>query len=177
LGRRMQRLTRSARRVLDAASVVGDEFAVAAVAAALGDAPDTVEDICETLAAQGAIIAEAGLAEWPDGSLTGRYRFLHALYRRVLYDAISEARRIRTHRAIGLREEAGFGGRVAERAAQLAMHFARGRDHARALEYHTLAGRMALDRHAAHEAVAHFTAALDALARVPDRAERGARHA
>lgn len=175
LGRRMQRLTRSARRVLDAASVVGDEFAVAAVAAALGDAPDTVEDICEALSAQGVIIAETGIAEWPDGSLSGRYRFLHALYRRVLYDGISESRRIRLHGAIGLREEAGFGGRVAERAAQLAMHFARGRDHARALEYHTLAGRMALDRHAAHEAVTHFTAALAALARVPDGPERGER--
>jgi DNA-binding winged helix-turn-helix (wHTH) protein/tetratricopeptide (TPR) repeat protein len=175
LARRMRRLSRSARRVLDAASVVGDEFAVAAVAAALGDPPDTVEDACEALAAQGAIIAENGIAEWPDGSLSGRYRFLHALYRRVLYDEVSEARRIRFHRAIGLREEAGFGGHVVERAPQLAMHFERGRDHARALEYHTLSGRVALERHAAHEAVAHFTAALDALGRLPDGPERGER--
>jgi DNA-binding winged helix-turn-helix (wHTH) protein/tetratricopeptide (TPR) repeat protein len=172
LGRRMQRLPPPARRVLDAASVAGDEFAVAGVAAALGDDPDAVEDVCETLAAQGVLIAETGIAEWPDGSLSGRYRFLHALYRRVLYDGISEARRIRLHRAIGLREEAGFGQRVGERAAELAMHFERGRDHARALEYHSVAARMALDRHAAHEAVAHFTAALDALTRVPDGANR-----
>ncbi len=172
LGRQMRRLTPAARRVLEAASVAGDEFAVGAVAAALGDEPDAIEDVCEGLASHGNLIADAGLAEWPDGSIAGRYRFRHALYRHALYDAISEARRIRLHRAIGLREEAGFAGRVADRAAHLAMHFAHGHDYGRALEYHSLAGSTALDRHAAHEAVSHFTAALDALAHHPDGPER-----
>jgi DNA-binding winged helix-turn-helix (wHTH) protein/predicted ATPase len=175
LGRRMDGLVPATRRVLEVASVAGDEFDVATVAAALGDDVDAVEDVCEQLSTQGSLIADLGIAEWPDGSLTGRYRFLHALYRRVLYEGIGEARRVRIHRAIGMREEAAFGARVAERASELAMHFARGRDHQRALEYHELAGSAALDRNAAHEAVAHFSAALDALARRPEGPERTAR--
>jgi len=172
IDRRMQGLPPAARGALEVASVAGDEFAVAAVAAGLNEDAQAVEDVCETLASQGTLIAEAGIAEWPDGSLTGRYRFLHALYRRVLYDGIPEARRVRLHRAIGLREETGFGARVADEAAQLAMHFTRGRDHARALRYHELAGAAALDRHAPHEAVGHFGAALDALAREPEGPDR-----
>jgi DNA-binding winged helix-turn-helix (wHTH) protein/tetratricopeptide (TPR) repeat protein len=175
IGRRLQALVPTARRVLEVASVAGEEFAAAAVAAGMNDEAETVEDICETVASQGGLIAEAGVAEWPDGSVTGSYRFLHSLYRRVLYDGIPEARRVRLHRAIGLRLEAAFAARRDEHAAELAMHFARGRDHRRALEYHELAGFAALDRHAAHEAVAHLTAALEALAHEPDGPERPAR--
>src|SRR6185369_12449465 len=111
-------------------------FTVAAVAAALETDDADVEAICETLAAQKVLIAEAGIAEWSDGSPTGRYRFLHALYRHVLYDGIAQSRRIRLHRAIGLREESGFGADSSEHASRLAMHFTRGRDHAQALRYH-----------------------------------------
>src|SRR5262249_59461903 len=129
LGRQVRRPTPVARRTLEAASVAGDEFAVAAAAAALDDDPEAIEDVCEGLASQGDLIADEGLAEWPDGSITGRYRFRHALYRRVLYDAVGEARRVRMHRKIGLREEAGFAGHAEEHAAHLAIHFSRGRDH------------------------------------------------
>ena len=175
IGQRVQALDPTARRVLEAASVAGDEFAVASVGAALGEEAEAVEDVCEQLAGQGVMIAEAGVAEWPDGSLTGRYRFLHALYRHVLYHGVSAARRVRLHRAIGLREEAGFGAGAAERAAQLAMHFTRGREPLRALGYHELAVAAALDRQAAHEAVAQCGAALDALARVPEAPRAGER--
>jgi len=175
IGRRLHGLAPSARQVLEAASAVGDDFAVAAVAAALQDDAESIEEICEQLAAPGGLITDAGVAEWPDGSVSGRYRFRHALYRQVLYEGISEARRVRLHRAIGLRQEAGFGAQAGDHAAELAMHFTRGREHARALRFHELAAAAAVDRHAAHEAVAHYTAALDALAHTaadPDRARR-----
>jgi predicted ATPase len=121
------------------------------------------------------MIGEAGAAEWPDGTVTDRYHFLHALYRHVLYQRVSAARRVRMHRAIGLREEAGFGARAAEHAAQLAMHFSRGRERSSALEYHQLAAFAALTRQAPHEAVSHCTAALAALAEADDVGERTAR--
>lgn len=175
IGRALVSLEPSARRVLEAASVVGDEVIVSAVAAALESEPDAVEDECEQIAAQGSLLAEKGVAELPDGSVSGRYRFRHAMYRRVLYDGIAAARRIRLHRAVGLRLEEGYGPRASEHAAELAMHFERGLDHRRALQFHELALASALDRHAPHEAVAHCTAALEALANTPrgrDRAKR-----
>ena len=175
IGRSMHDLATPVRQVLEAASVAGDEFAVAAVAAALRGDDQRIEDVCEQLAAQGAIIVDAGVAEWPDGSVSGRYRFRHALYRRVLYEGIAAARRVRLHRAIGRRAEAGFSARAGEHAAELAMHFARGHAHARALHFHELAAAAALDRDAAHEAVSHYSAALEALALVPGDGERAHR--
>ena len=165
--RRLERLASAMHGALEAASVVGDDFGVADVAAALGAPPETVEDHFEKLAAQGTFISDAGVAEAPDGTLAGRYRFLHALYRHVLYEGIGEARRIRLHRAIGLQQEQTSG-----RAAELAMHFERGRDYERALAYHERAGAAALERHAAHEAASHFDAALAALAHRPAGPER-----
>lgn len=164
LGRRMRELPAPMRRILEAASVAGDEFAVAAVAAAVPVAEARIEDVCEQLASQALLLDDAGVAEWPDGTISGRYRFRHALYRQALYEDMAEARRARMHRAIGRRVEVAFGTRAAEHAAELAMHFTRGRAHLRALQFHELAAVAALDRHAAHEATAHWTAALDALA-------------
>lgn len=175
IGRGMADLAPAVRQVLEAASVAGDEFAVAAVAAALQQDAEHIEDVCEQLASQGSLILDAGLASWADGSVSGRYRFRHALYRRVLYEGIAAARRVRLHRAIGRREEIGFGARAGEHAAELAMHFTRGHGHARALHYHELAAAAAIDRHAAHEAVAHCGAALEALVQLPDKPERARR--
>lgn len=175
LGRRMHGLAPPVRRVLEAASVAGDEFAVAAVAAAAQADAGRIEDVCEQLASQGSIIVDAGVAEWPDGSISGRYRFRHALYRRILYEGMAEARRVRLHRAIGRRVEAAFGDRAGEHAAELAMHFTLGRAHPGALRFHQLAAAAALDRHAPHEAVTHWTAALEALANTPERPGRARR--
>ncbi|MFN8600991.1 MAG: AAA family ATPase [Candidatus Binatia bacterium] len=175
IGRRMDALSPLARRTLEAASVVGDEFAVAAVAAGLDAPVESVEDECETLAAQEMVIADDGLAEWPDGTISGRYRFVHALYRQVLHDGIGESRRARLHRAVGERLEAALGAQASEHAAELAMHFTRGRDHARALRHHEAAATAALHRSAHHEAVMHLQAALDELPHVaadPARDER-----
>jgi DNA-binding winged helix-turn-helix (wHTH) protein/predicted ATPase len=175
IGRSLHDLAATDRQVLEAASVVGDEFAVAAVAAALQRDAGEIEDVCERLASLGSLIVDAGVAEWPDGTVSGRYRFRHALYRLVLYEGIAAMRRVRLHRVIGRRQEAGMVARAAERAPELAMHFERGHAHARALHFHELAAAAALDRHAAHEAVAHYTAAFEALAHTrggPDRPRR-----
>src|SRR5207244_3121055 len=96
-------------QVLEVASVAGTEFAVAAVAAALKQEIDAIEDVCEGVAWQGHFLEEKGIAEWPDGTVSGRYAFRHALYRNVLYERIAEARRVRLHRVIGERIEAGYG--------------------------------------------------------------------
>jgi DNA-binding winged helix-turn-helix (wHTH) protein/tetratricopeptide (TPR) repeat protein len=175
IGRGLHELDAPLRGVLEAASVVGDEFAVTAVAAALQADESAVEDACAQLASQGPFIVDTGIAEWPDGSVSGRYRFRHALYRRALYEGTVAARRVALHARIGRREEAGFGSRAPEHAAELAMHFSRGCLYPRALRFHELAAASALDRHAASEAVLHLGAALEALAHTPEGEERARR--
>ena len=107
--------------------------------------------------------------------MTGRYQFHHALYQQVLYDRVPVGRRVHLHRQIGVREEAGYGAHAGERAAVLAMHFDRGRDYPRAVRYRQQAVENALRRHAAREAIAHLTVALELVHTLPNTTERAQR--
>ena len=172
LTRRLDALPAAARRVLEVASVVGQEFAVAAVAAGTQGPVDEVEGICDGLAAHGRFLADTGLTVWPDGTSSGRYRFHHALYPQVLYEALGTARRGRLHHQVGARLEAGYGARAGEIAAQLAVHFERGGVVQRAVHYWQQAGANAARRNAHHDAIAAVTKGLTLLAALPDSPER-----
>jgi predicted ATPase len=82
------------------------------------------------------------------------------------------ARRVELHHRIGERLEAGLRDRAVEAATELAMHFERGRDPTRAIRHLRVAGKIATQRSAAREAVAHLTRALDLLRAQPDTPER-----
>ncbi len=159
-------------QMLAVASVVGVEFSVAAISVGAGQPVELVEEHCAALAAKGQFLRTAGIEEWPDGTLGGRYRFLHALYQNVLYEQLAEMQRVRLHRRIGERKAAAYGDRTGEIAAELAMHFEAGRDHQRAVEYLTRAGENALQRSAHVEAISHLTKALAILTTLPDSPQR-----
>ncbi len=57
-------------------------------------------------------------------------------------------------------------------AAELAMHFERGRDAQRAVQYLRQAGQRSMERSAYVEAVAHLTRGLEVLQTLPDTPER-----
>jgi predicted ATPase len=116
-------LTPAERGVLEAASVVGVEFTPAAVAAGVESTMAPVEERCEALVRRGQFLRGCGVEEWPDGTVAGRYAFLHTLYQHVVYQQVPVGRRMQLHRRIGLREEAGYGKRASERATALAVHF------------------------------------------------------
>ena len=124
------------------------------------------------MAAHGLFIADTGLTVWPDGTSSGRYRFHHALYPQVLYEALGTARRGRLHHQVGARLEAGYGARAGEIAAQLAVHFERGGVVQRAVHYWQQAGANAVRRNAHHDAIAAITKGLTLLAALPDSPER-----
>ena len=169
----VERLDPAEQQVLEAASVAGPVFVVAAVAAALDLSEAAVEAVCEGLARREQLVAVRGPVEWPDGTLTEAYAFRHALYQEVLYWRIGSSRRVRLHRAIGARLEAGFGTEGAAIAVDLAEHFERGHDDRRAARYHRLAGETALTRFAAAAAQVHLRRGLALLARWPQDTERG----
>jgi len=160
------------REILEVASAVGEEFSAATVAAALGQHPETVETCCSELARRGLFLRNTGNESWPDGTLASRYAFRHALYRATLYERLPAARRARLHVAIADRLETGFGERARELAAELAAHFERGGDVARAVHYHSTAGDNAGARSAAREAIEHYRRALQLLTGMPDSHER-----
>jgi predicted ATPase len=153
--------------VLAAASVAGAEFSAAAVAAALDQTTEPVEVSCTTLARHGQFLQLQGAAEWPDGTVAGRYGFRHALYHDVLYERIPLSQRLRWHRQVGLRMETAYGTQTRDIAAELAMHFTRGHDHTRAIHYLQQAADNALSRYANREASDYLTAGLALLHALP----------
>jgi DNA-binding winged helix-turn-helix (wHTH) protein/predicted ATPase len=165
--RQIARRSPEARSILEAASVAGMEFVATAVASALELEPERVDTVCEQLAHEGHFLRPAGIAEWRDGTISGKFAFRHALYQQVLYLGVSDARRVRLHRRIGEREELGHGERAGDVAARLAVHFSLGRDLERAVHYLARAGENALRRSAYHEAVRQFADALELLPRTP----------
>ena len=173
--RRFGALASDERLILEAASVVGVEFTGAVIASALEQTTGDIDRQCELLAANGQFIEAVGLENWPDGTLTGRYRFQHPLYLEVLYDQIGDARKAELHQHIGDRLEIGYGDRTNEIAAALANHFDRGHDPDRTIRYGRIAAEQALNRHAYPEAIAVLTLVLDTLKQLPETPERGQR--
>jgi tetratricopeptide (TPR) repeat protein len=170
--RQVERLSDEDKRVLEVASVAGVEFTVAEAAAGLQGNVEALESQYEGLAQTGQFLRAEGVAEWPDGTLSGRYSFLHAVYHEVVSDRVGEARRIQWHRRIAERKEAAYGERKREIAAELAVHFERGREHAKAVQCHRQAGEAAARSGAPREALSHLKRGLELLTRLPDTPER-----
>jgi len=169
--KQVERLTAEEQAVLVAASVAGAEFSAAVVVAAGIDLQQG-ELRCEALARRGQFLRRVGVAEWPDGSVAGRYTFIHALYQQVLYGRVSTADRAGLHRRMAECLERGHGERAGEIAGELAVHFEHGRDFERAARYRQQAGEHALRQHAYREATDHATRGLEAVRALPDSRER-----
>jgi predicted ATPase len=172
LVRRLEALRPEERRVLEAASVVGEAFAVAAVAAGIGASVEDVEEVCERLAAPHHFLEDGGLTTWPDGTRGGSYRFQHVLYQQVLYEGLGAARRMQLHRRIGAQLETSYGAQVGEIAAQLAIHFEQGGDVGRDIHYLQQVAENAVKRDAYLEASAALRKGVTLLAMLPDDRER-----
>lgn len=166
-------LSPAERDLLEAASVAGNDITAPVVATALGRDVGDAELHCETFA-RGGFLRDAGHVELPDGSLVRRYVFEHELHRQVVYEEIPAGRCARLHQRIGEALEAASASLGIDMAAQLAGHFVRSRDHARALTYLTAAGVQARQRFASRQAIAYCEDALRmvALLRGPEERRR-----
>ena len=101
MAKQVEDLSREVQRLLEMASVVGMSFTAGEVAAVLNHPLEATEAVYDELASQGRFLEVQGLAEWPDGSITVRYRFRHALCRHTLYHRVGLAQRVRWHRQLG----------------------------------------------------------------------------
>jgi len=170
--RQIDGLDAADRDVLMAASVVGRAFATAAVATALEKDAEAVEAVCARLARQAVFIVAAGATSWPDGTQGEGYSFRHDLYRELLYARLPATRRALTHARVGRRLEAAWAGRLDAIASELAEHFERGGELARAIPHHQRAAVKALRRAANQEAIGHLRRALAVIAAIVDESER-----
>lgn len=149
----LDQLADDEQQMLEAASVAGVDFAAASVAAATGVSADTVERACDRLSRQGRFIQDHGLAIWPDGTSSGRYRFRHVLHQQVLLQRPGPAQQARQHRQIADRLESAYGARTREVAGELAHHYEQAGVVDKTVRYFIALAGIALERAAQAEAI------------------------
>ncbi|MGI9033630.1 MAG: helix-turn-helix transcriptional regulator [Acidimicrobiales bacterium] len=158
VGERVGRLSTATRQLLDAAAVLGEQFAVA-VAASLIDSP-----VVACLSTLGEA-ADAGLIEAT--RTPGEWRFTHALVREAVEARIPVADRVALHRKAAVAIEATYAGQLRPRLADLARHWAvvavTG-ERSNAVHWATLAAEEAVASLAYEEAARLYQLALDACA-------------
>ena len=147
--RRLAVLKYTQRRVLDAASVIGEKFDLELLSSVLG--MDTLE-VLETLN----MIAYSTSLVSVEGNY---YRFDHARSREVLYDELSAPLKRGYHQRIAEKIES-----KSEKPpySDLAFHYAQAGNAEKAEKYAMAAGQDALAKFSNREAAAHFTFVLQA---------------
>ena len=157
LAQQLERLDLQERRLLEAASIAGAEFAPEAVAAALSADAEEIDERCASLSRRRRFLRGGA------GEHAGSYAFLHASYRDAVYEGVAPGRRARLHARLAEQAERAYGAHTGEHAAELAVHFERAGEPARALPYLLQAARNAARRFASHEILIHARRALALL--------------
>src|SRR6266545_2142210 len=171
ISKKIDTLEAEERRTLQYASVEGTEFLSTVVASLLDVDEVDLEERLAHLEKTHRLIVTRGEEELPDGSFATRYRFAHALYQNFLYGDLVNKRRVMLHRQAGEQLARHYGKRAPHIATQLALHFERGRDFPRAIEYLIHAGDNATKVYANAEAADHYTRALGLVEKLPDEAQ------
>jgi len=159
--RRLAVLKFPQRRVLDAASVIGEKFDVELLGAVLGQ--DTLE-ILETLN----IIAQSTSLLCVDGEF---YRFDHGKSRDTLYEEISVPLKRGYHARIAERMEKSGEKNGKLPFDDLAYHYAKAGNEKKAVKYALEAGRDALLKFSSSQAINHFIYVVQTLGEDPRRME------
>ncbi len=171
ISKKIDALEAEERRTLQYASVEGTEFLSTIAASLLGVDEVDLEERLAHLEKTHRLIETIGEEDLPDGNLATRYRFSHALYQNFLYGDLVAKRRVMLHRQAGAELLKHYGKRRTQLAAQLALHFERGRDFAQAIEHLIHAGDNATKLYANAEAADHYTRALGLVDKLPEEAQ------
>lgn len=157
------RLPAEAQVILDAAAVAGSGFSPVMLATITGSDILTTEAWCERLAGSRHILVCPSCSYYPDRRSGKRYAFIHAYYQKLAYERVPLLRRTALHLAVAEWFQAVCGARIRDLAAEVAIHFKRGRNYEEALHYFQIAVGNALRRHEPHAAAASARQALTIL--------------
>jgi len=173
--RKIDQLDADERRLLGTASVQGYEFDSAITSEILGLAAAEGEERLQRLDQQHAFVRLVDEREFPDQTLTARYRFVHVLYQNALYASLTASRRVAESRSVAEGLLRHHGDQSDAIASQLAALFEAARDFARAAEWSFKAVGNASRVSAYHEVITLATRGLTLVSRLPDSTERARR--
>ncbi|NOT62768.1 MAG: hypothetical protein HOP19_21375 [Acidobacteria bacterium] len=173
--RKIAQLSEDDHKLLTCASVQGYEFDSAVVAQVLKLDADEVEERLEKLERVFAFVKLMSEAEFPNRTLTLKYRFVHVFYQNALYAGLRATRKATLSRDVALALEACYGARSASVANELALLWEAARDSARAADYFLQAAEHSSQVFAVQEAVDLARRGLAMIEKLPDDAERQAK--
>lgn len=166
------RLDGEDRTLLVAAAVCGGEFRAETLARVLGRDALAVAEACESLVRGLLWLTAPRRGGAGDTGDAHAYAFRHALFRQALLDRAPPTARVELHRKVGEALEAERGSGLAAGAAELAMHFDRGRVPLSALRYYAEAAQTAVQQLNPAECMALSGRALELLDQASPGAER-----
>ena len=170
--RKLDQLSRDDHDLLLAASVQGHEFDGTILADALSMDVAIIEQRLDALERVHAFVRPIGEREIPDGRLSLRWRFVHALYQNALYAQLGPGRRASLSRRIADALSHAWAGNEAAVATQLAFLFETSRDFARAADCFLIGALNASRLFANQEAVDTATRGLRMLEGLPPNGDR-----
>ena len=146
--RRLDKLSKEQRHILECASVIGETFDPSLIAETIGGDELHLLDELDTISKSFQLVVGG----------EDSYSFTHAKIRDVTYDSISKPKRTGLHRRVGCSLEK----RLPDDAlwGALSWHFNQGHDKEKCVKYSFLAGKYCFARKAMREAKSYFKLAL-----------------
>jgi len=161
LAERIDRLAPDHKDLLQTLAVVGTEFRLGLVRRIAAKPESDLEPMMSELQMGEFIYEQPAVGDI-------EYTFKHALTHHVAYHSVLNERRRYLHRRIGEALESAYSESLDDHVAELALHYARGGDYAKALRYCLRALRQCADRGSTAEALTHFEIGLEQLQGLPD---------
>ena len=168
LAARIDRLPQDAKDLLQTLAVIGREFPLSLIRAVVSVPDDETRRLLDDLQLGEFIYEQPAIGD-------SEYTFKHALTQEVSYNSVLMERRRQLHGRIGAALESLYTNSIDDHLDELAHHYSRSGNSAKALDYLESAGLRAVRRLAYGEAMRNLAAALELLERTPSSPERDRR--
>ena len=165
LAARIDRLPSAEKDLLQTLAVIGKEFQLSLVRAVAGTPADELARMLDDLQLGEFVYEQPAVGDV-------EYTFKHALTQEVALGSVLNERRKELHRRTAAAIESLYAERLEDRYTELAHHYGRAGDAAKAVHYLYLAGEQAAQRAAYSEAEAFLDAGLERVRTLPESPER-----
>jgi class 3 adenylate cyclase/predicted ATPase len=161
LAARIDRLRHDEKTLLQTLAVLGREFVLKLARAVAGRSEEELERLFSNLQLGEFVYEQPSLSD-------AEYIFKHALTQEVAYNSILIERRKQLHEDVGRAIEELYASSLEDHFADLAHHYSKSANRAKAVKYLILAGKQAMARGALHQAVRNLEGALALLKSFPE---------
>jgi class 3 adenylate cyclase/tetratricopeptide (TPR) repeat protein len=165
LAARIDRLNADEKALLQTLAVLGREFVVSLARAVAGRSEEELERLFANLQLGEFVYERPSISDV-------EYIFKHALTQEVAYNSILIERRKQLHEDVGRAIESLYPSSLDDHLPDLAHHYSRSANQAKAVQYLRLAGLQAMARGALHQAVQNLENALALLKSFPETPSR-----